>query len=132
MGMYKIGDFDFPQRLIKQYDPIKPNQRMDKGSYTDGYGVTQRKVLAHTKTEISFTTMEMSGDEMRAVMSNIVRNYLNPLERDVNVTYWDDEHGTFKTGRFYLDPSFEFNKKEVDESGVPTKYGEMKWTFIEY
>lgn len=130
--MYKFGDYSFPSRIIKEYVPIKPNQRMDKGSYTDGYGVTQRKVLSHTKTEISFTTMEVSGEEMREVMSNLVRNYLNPLERDFNVTYWDDEHGTFKTGHFYLDPSFEFNRKEVGPDGVTNRYGEMKWSFIEY
>lgn len=132
MSMYKIGDFEFPQNLIKQYVPVRPNQRMDKGSYTDGYGVTQRKVLAHTKTQISFTTLEMTGDEMRNIMSNIVRNYLNSLERDVNITYWDDEHGAFKTGHFYLDPSFEYNIKEIDDSGIPIRYGEMKWTFVEY
>lgn len=133
MAQFRFGSYDFPDRLIK-YEGVgvAPNQRQDLDSYTDGYGVTQRNALAHTKSQIKFTTLAMSGEEMRAIMQGITSNYINSKERDANCTYYDDEYGTFSSGHFYLDPSLEFNRKEVDESGKVVKYGEMQWTFIEY
>lgn len=133
MAQFKFGDFDFPDRLIKwgSFKP-KPNQRQDKDSYTDGWGETQRNTIAHTKTQIQFTTLPMSGADMDAIMDRMVENYINYLERDAMCTYYDDENRKFKTGHFYLDPSFEFNRDEADASGIPTKYGEMNWLFIEY
>lgn len=133
MAQFRFGNFDFPDKLIA-YEKVdtKPNQRQDMDSYTDGYGVTQRNALAHTKTQIQFTTLPMSGQKFRFVMDGIRNNYINPKERDLNCTYYDDETGAFKTGHFYLDPSFEVNRKQVDKNGIPVKYGEITWLFIEY
>lgn len=133
MAQFRFGSFDFPDRLIKWGGiNAKPAQRQDLDSYTDGYGVTQRNALEHTKTEIQLTTLSMSGEDMRMIMSGITSNYINDKERNANCTYYDDENCSYVTGKFYLDPSLEFNRKEVDGNGVVTKYGEMKWTFIEY
>lgn len=133
MAQFTFGNFAFPDNLIKWNTPKpKPNQRQDLDSYTDGYGVTQRNALAHTKTEISFTTLPMSGENFRYIMDNITSNYINYNERDANCTYYDDESGSFKTGHFYLDPSIEFPRKQVDKNGIPTKYDEITWIFIEY
>ncbi len=132
MILFKFGNFEFPNEYIKRdtFD-CAPNQRQDMDSYTDGYGVTQRNVLAHTKTQIQFTTRKMSGSEMRSLMDSITQNYINYGERNAQCTYYDDESGNFKTGLFYLDPSLQFRKIEVSESEVK-QYGEMQWTFIEY
>ncbi|MCM1219824.1 MAG: hypothetical protein NC548_35585 [Lachnospiraceae bacterium] len=133
MAQFKFGNFNFPDRLVKQNTvSTKPNQRQSIDAYTDDTGVTQDFALPHTKTEISFTTLPMTNSEFRTIMDSMTANYIDYGKRDANCTYYDDENGIFKTGHFYFDKSFEVKRKEVDESGVPTKYGEMTWLFIEY
>ncbi len=133
MAQFRFGNFDFPDKYIKKCSPkVKPNQRQSLDPYTDMYGVTHDNGLPHTKTEIQFTTLSMSGSEFRTIMSGITENYIDYKKRNANCTYYDDESGTFKTGEFYLDKSFQANRDEVDQNGVPTKYDEIDWLFIEY
>ncbi len=133
MAQFRFGSFDFPDRLIKWGAVnVKPNQRQSLDAYTDMYGVTHDNGLPHTKTEIQFTTVPMRGTEFRKVMSCMVSNYKDYALRDADCTYYDDESGSFKAGHFYFDKSFQANREEVDENGVPTWYGEMDWLFIEY
>ena len=133
MAQFKFGSFDFPDELIKWGAVnVKPNQRQSIDTYTDDTGVTRDFELPHTKTQISFTTLPMSAQEFRTIMSGFVENYIVYKLRDANCTYYDDENGKFSTGHFYFDKSFQVNRNEVDANGIPTKYGEMTWTFIEY
>lgn len=132
MAQFKFGTFEFPDRLIKQKEPINPNQRQSIDAYTDQNGLTHDFSLPHTKTKIQFTTFPMSGSEFRNIMDNLIANYIDYSKRNLNCRYYDDENGVFKTGEFYLDKSMTFNRKEVDKNGIPTKYDEMTWTFIEY
>lgn len=133
MAQFRFGSFDFPDKLIeKNKVNAKPNQRQSLDAYTDAFGVTHDNGVPHTKTEVSFTTLPMPGSEFRAIMASMRSNYIEDILRDANCTYYDDESGTFRTGHFYFDKSFQVNRDEVDKNGVPTKYGEMTWTFIEY
>lgn len=132
MAQFRFGNFDFPARLIKPQTKQKPNQRQSIDAYTDDTGVTRDFALPHTKTEISFTTLSMTAAEFRTIMDGLKANYINYLKRDANCSYYDHENGEFKTGHFYFDKSFEVVEEEEDENGIPTKYGEMTWTFIEY
>lgn len=132
MAQYTFGNYAFPDELIKhEGSDVAPNQRQTLDSYTDMTGLTHIFPVPHTKTQIKFTTLEMSGDDMRAIMNGLKSNYINYLKRDLNCRYYDDENGEFKTGHFYLDPSLEYKRAEVDENGIPTQYGEMQWLFIE-
>lgn len=132
MAQFRFGSFDFPDRLIK-YEGVSvaPNQRQTLDSYTDITGLTHMFPAPHTKTQIKFTTLPMSGDEMRSIMRNITSNYIDSGKRNANCTYYDDEYGTYKTGEFYLDQSLEFPRKKVAADGTPLEYGEMQWLFIE-
>lgn len=133
MAQFRFGNFDFPDKHIeKNKVNVKPNQRQSLDAYTDAFGVTHDNGVPHTKTEVSFTTLPMTSTEFRAIMDSIRSNYIDYILRDANCTYYDDESGTFKTGHFYFDKSFKVNRDEVDKNGVPTKYGEMTWAFIEY
>lgn len=132
MAQFRFGNFDFPARLIKPQTKQKPNQRQSIDAYTDDTGVTRDFALPHTKTEISFTTLSMTAADFRTIMDGLKANYINYLMRDANCHYYDHENGEFKTGHFYFDKSFEVVEEEEDENGIPTKYGEMTWTFIEY
>lgn len=134
MSQFKFGNFEFPDKYIKwdTFD-IAPGQRQDMDSYTDGYGVTQRNALSHTKTEIKFVTLSMSAEEMDKITAGLTANYINYNERDAQCTYYDDENRCDKTGHFYLDPSLQFRRKKVNkETGKVEIYGEMTWLFIEY
>lgn len=132
MAQFTFGNFKFPDKHIaKGKVNVKPNQRQTLDSYTDMTGLSHQFPVPHTKTEISFTTLPMSGDEMREITRNMVENYIDYLKRDSNCTYFDDENGEFKTGHFYLDPSVEFPRDTVNANGIPTKYKEMQWLFIE-
>ncbi len=133
MAQFRFGSFDFPDKFIeKNKVNVKPNQRQSLDAYTDAFGETHDNGVPHTKTEVSFTTLPMTSTEFLAIMDSIRSNYIDYILRDANCTYYDDESGTFKTGHFYFDKSFQVNRDEVDKNGVPTKYGEMTWTFIEY
>lgn len=133
MAQFRFGNFDFPDRLIELGGvESAPNQRQSLDPYTDMIGLTHDIAAPHTKSNISFKTLPMSSHEMREIMSGLVSNYIDYGKRDAMCTYWDDENGEFKTGHFYLDKSLKFNREEVGKDGIPTKYGEMDWTFIEY
>ncbi|MCM1416678.1 MAG: hypothetical protein NC430_12245 [bacterium] len=133
MAQFRFGNFDFPDKFI-EYDSvnIKPNQRQSLDPYTDAFGITHDNGVPHTKTEISFTTLPMTNAEYRYIMDNIKANYIDYTLRDAEMRYYDDENGVFKTGLFYLDKSLIARRKQVDDEGIPTDYGEMTWTFIEY
>ena len=131
--LFQFGSYIFPNKHIKfdSYD-IAPDQRQDLNSFTDGNGVTERNALEHTKTNITFSTLGMSGKDMDAITSNLSANYINPNETDANCTYYDPRIGNYKTGHFYLDPSVKFRIKKVDKNGSNIDYNEMQWIFIEY
>ena len=97
MAQFRFGNFDFPDKHIeKNKVNVKPNQRQSLDAYTDAFGVTHDNGVPHTKTEVSFTTLKMSGSEFRSIMSSMTSNYIDYLLRDANCTYYDDESGTFK------------------------------------
>lgn len=132
MAQFKFGNYDFPDKYIEWGSvSIAPNQRQTLDSYTDMLGETHMFPVPHTKTQIKFTTLSMSADEMRTIMNNITANYIDRGKRDLNCKYYDDEYGGFKTGHFYLDQSLEFPRKKVDLDGVPLIYDKMQWLFIE-
>ena len=133
--LFKFGDFDFTEHIIAGSYTCQPNSRQDMDSYTDGYGVTQRNALNHTKTIITFKTVEMNAETMKHIMGELVKNYSNFNERDnENCCYYDTELCMVKTGaHFYLDPNFKQNVKLVDKTTLePSEYGETSFTFTEY
>lgn len=131
--LFQFGDYIFPNKYIKfdTYD-ILPEQIQDMDSYTDGNGVTHRNALEHTKTNITFSTLEISEVAMDKIMSNLKKNYINKNETDANCTYFSPRENKYLTGHFYLDPSIKFSIKKVDDNGKSIAYGEMQWIFIEY
>lgn len=131
--LFQFGDFIFPNKYIEfdNYD-IAPDQRQDLDSFTDGNGETHRNALEHTKTNITFTTLEIPGEEMAQILAALNRNYINENETDAKCEYFNPRTGDYKTGHFYLDPSVKFRIKKVDDEGKKINYGSMQWIFIEY
>lgn len=131
--LFQFGNFDLTEYMVAgSYDPI-PNARFDLDSYTDAKGVTQRTALAHTRTKVTFRTVEMDAATMEHIMTNIVGNYIDYKERNADCTYYDTENFVIKTGRFYLDSNFKQNVKYADPiTKLPTFFGETTFIFTEY
>lgn len=129
--LFRFGNYTFPGKYIL-WDSfeINPNQRQDLDSYTDANGLTHRNAISHTKTQIQFTTMEIPEKSMKSIMEHMTENYLNAKERDANCTYYDTEHFKYKTGHFYLDPSFQMKLLGVKDGEL--WFNEATWLFIEY
>jgi hypothetical protein len=103
-----------------------PNQRQDLDSYRDADGYLHRNVLSHTATKIEFETPYLWRNEMRSLIQGIRGNYTNDLERRCEVTYYDDETDTYKTGTFYMPGTVEYN---VYNKAI---YAPSRFAFIEY
>lgn len=131
--LFQFGDYIFPNKHIKfdTYD-IAPDQRQDLDSYTDANGVTHRNALKHTKTNITFNTIQIPESAMDDILSQLERNYINQNETDANCVYYNPRKRQYSTGHFYLDPSVKFRIKKVDDEGKKINYGETQWVFIEY
>lgn len=131
--LFQFGDYIFPNKYIEfdTYD-IAPDQRQDMNSFFNGKGVTIRNALEHTKTNITFTTLQMPESAMDAITAALESNYINKNETDANCVYYNPRKRQYSTGHFYLDPSVKFRIKKVDNEGKKIKYGEMQWIFIEY
>lgn len=130
--LFQFGSYVFPMKYIK-WDSYKskPGQRQSLDAYTDGNGVTRDNGLEHSKTEVSFTTLEMGGENWKCIMSNMVKNYINFNTRDAICTYFDFELCAYRTGHFYFDKSFEASAN-TDKHNKKLKYNEANWMFIEY
>ena len=131
MIWFKFGDYEIPPEYILEdsYDTA-PDQIQDKNAYTDGNGLTHRNALKHTKSQVQFTLMKMPEDEMKKIISGIKKNFINPLERDGNCTYYDTWSGGLKTSHMYIDPSTKF--KIIRERDGRRMYNEVQMLFIEY
>ncbi len=129
--LFKFGNYKIPNKYIL-WDSYttNPNQRQDLGSYTDANGLTHRNAIPHTKTQVQFTTRRMPENIMKDIMESIVDNYINVKERDANCTYYDTEHFQYKTGRFYIDPSFKMKIQGEKDGELWFNY--KSWLFIEY
>ncbi len=122
--LLKVGDRIFPNEYIA-YDSwgSKPDQRTDEDSYTDGNGELVRNILPHTRTSMTFETIDgLHLDEKIDVQSFISRN-------SMTCEYWNDEVNDYKRGKFYVaDP--EFTIKDINGNDII--YNKIKFECIEY
>ena len=128
-GLFEFGGYEIPSTLIAEggYE-ILPNQRQDLDPYTDQFGVTQRNALAHTKTQVTITTRKgLTWNEVRGLLTGLKNHYQNYRERSAMCTYFDPEHFEFKTGKFYLDPSYAAKIRTFKK-----KFEEITLIFIEF
>ncbi len=129
--LFRFGDYTIPGRYIDADGVnIAPNRRLDQNSYSDGDGTLQRNTLKHTRTTVEFTTGTLYESEMDELTEGIVRNYINPLERDAMCSYYDMENRSYKTGHFYLDSNMEWNPGGT--AGNELLYKPCKFSFVEY
>lgn len=127
--LFKFGDFDLTPYMVAKKYKIRPNARLDLDSYTDAEGITRRTVLKHTKSIVTLSVIPLTKEEKKYFMSRITGNYIIPLERNANCTYYDEEYDVEKEGYFYLESNLEFT---ISEDGNNKSYEEFSMTFTEY
>lgn len=105
----KIGTYAIPLTIMK-YGSYKsaPAQRQDLDGYVDANGNLHRNPVSHTRSKLEFNTIPMSEEMMREFMDNITAQYLNGLEKKVQLTYYEEEYGNYVTGYFYLSATQEY------------------------
>ena len=84
--LFQFGTFVFPLKYIEwnTYDSA-PGQRQSLDAYTDANGVTHDNALEHSKTEVKFSTLPMSGSAWEKIMGKMVENYINHNARDAEI-----------------------------------------------
>lgn len=125
--LIKVGNYTIPLTFMKlESYKSAPNQRQDLDSYRDANGYLHRNVLSHTASKLEFETPYLSMKDMRTLIQNIRANYTDDLARTVELTYYDEETDSYKTGTFYMPGTVEYNwyNKEI--------YAPSRIAFIEY
>ncbi len=121
--------------ILDQYLNIEgykdtPDQRQDKDSYRDGYGVLHRQVLPNVSTTLELTTLEgLTVDQVIAFKDAIATGITNSMERKVTLTYWNDERMAYCTDTFYM-PDMTFSHRGI-QNGTAV-YKSMTFKFIGY
>lgn len=137
--LFSFGGYEIPSTLIAEggYE-ILPNQRQDLDPYTDQFGVTQRNALAHTKTQVTITTRKgLTWNEVQGLITGLTSHYQNYRERSAMCEYFDTESFGYKSGKFYLDPSFAtkirtYQHRDANGRLVRGKFEEISLIFIEF
>ena len=125
--LLKVGNYTIPLQFMKlESYKSAPDQRQDLDSYRDADGVLHRNVLPHTATKIEFETPYLFMYQLQEIIQNIKANYISNLARDCNLTYYDEETNSYKTGHFYMPGTMEYTmyNKQI--------YAPCRFAFIEY
>jgi hypothetical protein len=123
----KVGTYEIPLKIMK-YGTYKssPAQRQDNDSYVDADGYLHRFPMPHTRSKLEFQLIHLNEQDFRGFMDNITANYIDGIERKVHLRYFEEEHGEYVEGDFYLPGTVDFNHMNKD------LYDENRIAFIEY
>jgi hypothetical protein len=125
--LVKVGSYTIPLDFMKvESYKSAPDQRQDLDSYRDANGYLHRNVLPHTATKIEFETPYMSRRDFQLLIQGIRSNFTSNIERRCNVTYYDEETDSYKTGTFYMPGTMEY---QMFNKNI---YAPSRFAFIEY
>jgi len=125
--LIKVGNYTIPLTFMKleSYKSM-PNQRQDLDSYRDADGYLHRTVLPHTATKLEFETPYLFRSQMQSLIQGIRINFTSEIARQCEVTYYDEETDSYKTGTFYMPGTMEYQVYNRDI------YAPTRFAFIEY
>lgn len=130
--LLKSGNDIFPHKYIKleSWDST-PNQREEIKAYRDDNTRNLTRVTASgKKTVFSFATISgLTLSQKQEIQTFFTSHETDSLQRKINLTYWNDEENTYKTGAFYR-PNMNFPIKKITSNDIV--YGELKFEFVEY
>ena len=128
--LFKVGNYTFPLHYIEADTYEVTKNVLDVDSYRDGNGVLHRNAMEHFSISVSFGTIPyLKADQIENLMSNLRTQYIDSVEKKVNIIAYVPELGRYVTQEAYMvDPHFKI--KTIDESTI--KYDRMTFEFIGY
>lgn len=118
------------QYLTAEGFKCTPDQRQDKDSYRDGYGILHRNVLPGVTSTLELTTLDgLNVDQVAAFKEAIESGIINSMERKLTLTYWNDERMAYCTDTFYM-PDMTFTYSRIQDNTLIYKSTTFK--FIGY
>lgn len=130
--LLKFGSKIVPNKYLAYDDyTATPNQRTEVEAYRDLNNLLHRDTSPNFKTKIDFNTRPLYLSEKIDLQSTFASGLVNRAQRKYNVTYWDDEQNTYRTGVFYM-PDVDYKIINVDEETKNILYNKMRFALIEY
>lgn len=130
--LLKFGNKVVPNKYLAYDDyTATPNQRTEVEAYRDLNNLLHRDTSPNFKTKIDFNTRPLYLSEKIDLQSVFASGLVNRAQRKYNVTYWDDEQNTYRTGVFYM-PDVDYKIINVDEETKNILYNKMRFALIEY
>ena len=130
--LLKFGSKIVPNKYLSYDDyTATPNQRTEVEAYRDLNNLLHRDTSPNFKTKIDFNTRPLYLSEKIDLQSTFASGLVNRAQRKYNVTYWDDEQNTYRTGVFYM-PDVDYKIINVDEETKNILYNKMRFALIEY
>ena len=128
--LIKIGDYEFPNNMIK-YDTYKAfMSTSDLDSYRDANGKLHRNALSKISFKVEFETKPMiTDDEWQVIIQNIRSQYTVSLEKKSLCKMYIPELGSYQTQYCYM-PDIE--PTIYTANGGTLKYESIRLAFIGY
>lgn len=128
--LLKVGGTVFPMEYIQANTyKVRPDQRLDSSAERDITGTLHRNVVEHMPTKIEFETMPIDNEALGKIYSLYKSGWTSELQRQLDITYYNPESDSYKTGTFYM-PDAEYNVKEIRSNTI--MYAPVRYAFIEY
>lgn len=130
--LVKVGNTRLDNRFISPSTyQISPHQRLETKAGRTTTGVLSRSTVSHAPTKIEFSTPYITNDEFAMLMSIIRSAYTIPVQRALNVTYWDPEVNDYHTAAVKVyQPDYTVTIAQVSNTGC--LYEPVRLAFIEY
>lgn len=127
--LVKVGNTDISKYIEIPTFQVTPNQRTDLDTYRNGNNKLVREVSDHTITKIEFETGILQDTKMTELIKILEDNYTVPIERKLNVTYFDVTSGEYSTIEAYMP---DYTPRLISLSPGVLYYNHMRLAFIEY
>ena len=125
-------DVIFPHKYIAldTWDST-PNQREEIKAYRDDNTRDLTRVTAQgKKSTFKFKTRKyLHLAEKQEIQRFFTDSEVDPVQRKIQLTYWNDESNEYKTGYFYR-PNMPFKIYKITDNDII--YDEMSFELIEY
>ena len=108
-----------------------PDQREEIKAYRDENTRDLTRITAAGKKSVfSFETREnLHLADKTALINYFYTNESDHTQRKINLTFWNDETGSYDTGDFYR-PNMAFKIKKISDNDII--YSSLKLEFVEY
>ena len=128
--LIKFGSTVLPNKYLEKYKD-KPNQRLELDAPRHAPALMHRQTSPNYKTSLTVPIRELYLGEKIVLKAIIDAGMLNERERQVSVTYWNDEVMDYASGTFYI-ADIEYTIKHVNERKLDMLYEPFEIQLTEY